>query len=155
PDIDFNGRFIEVRRNLVAGRLTTPKNGRTRRVDMSAQLATTLRGLLATRKEETLKKGWGSVPDWVFCTEGGGALDGDNLRHRVSSNLLEKAGLRRVRPHALRHTFASLLLQNGESPVYVKEQMGHSSIQVTVDSYAHLIPGANRQAVDRLDHATG
>lgn len=69
--------------------------------------------------------------------------------------LLEKAELRRVRFHDLRHTFASLLLQNGESPTYVKEQMGHSSIQVTVDVYGHLIPGANRQAVDRLDDATG
>ena len=39
----------------------------------------------------------------------------------------------------------------GESPVYVKEQMGHSSIQVTVDLYGHLIPGGNKQAVDRLD----
>ena len=73
----------------------------------------------------------------------------------VFYKLLEKAELRRVRFHDLRHTFASLLLQNGESPVYVKEQMGHSSIQVTVDIYGHLIPGANRQAVDRLDHATG
>lgn len=155
PDIDFNGRFIEVRRNLVAGRLTTPKNGKTRRVDMSAQLTTTLRSLLQARKKETLSKGWGTVPDWVFCTEGGGALDGDNLRHRVFYKLLEKAELRRVRFHDLRHTFASLLLQNGESPVYVKEQMGHSSIQVTVDIYGHLIPGANRQAVDRLDDATG
>jgi integrase len=35
--------------------------------------------------------------------------------------------------------------------VYVKEQMGHSSIQVTVDLYGHLIPGGNKQAVDRLD----
>lgn len=42
---------------------------------------------------------------------------------------------------------------NGESPAYVKEQMGHSSIQVTVDLYCHWIPGSNRQAVDRLDEA--
>jgi len=42
-------------------------------------------------------------------------------------------------------------LQQGESPQYVKEQMGHHSIQVTVDIYGHFIPGANRQAVDRLD----
>ncbi len=51
----------------------------------------------------------------------------------------------------LRHTFASLLLQHGESVVYVKEQLGHGSIQITVDTYGHLIPGANRAAVDRLD----
>jgi integrase len=154
PDIDFNGRFIEVRRNLVAGRVTTPKNGKTRRVDMSAQLTDALRALHRARKKETLKHGWGSVPAWVFSTESGGPLDGDNLRHRVFYRLLAKAELRRVRFHDLRHTFASLLLQNGESPTYVKEQMGHSSIQVTVDVYGHLIPGANRQAVDRLDDAT-
>jgi hypothetical protein len=64
---------------------------------------------------------------------------------------LTDAGLRRVRFHDLRHSFASLLLQNGERLTYVKEQMGHSSINVTVDIYGHLVPGGNRQAVDRLD----
>jgi integrase len=152
-DVDFRGKFIEVRRNLVAGRLTTPKNGKTRRVDMSGQLAEALRGLHTERKAETLKRGWGHVPEWVFCNEDGGALDGDNLRHRVFYKVLPKAGLRRIRFHDLRHTFASLLLQQGESPAYVKDQLGHSSIQVTVDVYGHLIPGANRQAVDRLDDA--
>jgi integrase len=153
-DIDFNGRFIEVRRNLVAGRETTPKSGKTRRVDMSNQLTETLRSLLIARKAEALKKGWGKVPDWVFCNEDGRPLDGDNLRHRVFYKILRKAGLRRVRFHDLRHTFASLLLQQNESPAYVKEQLGHASIQITVDVYGHLIPGANRQAVDRLDDTT-
>jgi integrase len=69
----------------------------------------------------------------------------------VFYGLLTKAKIRKVRFHDLRHNFASLLLQNGESPVYVKEQMGHSSIQVTVDLYGGLIPGENKQTVDRLD----
>ena len=43
------------------------------------------------------------------------------------------------------------MLQQGESVVYVKDQLGHASIQLTVDTYGHLIPGANRAAVDRLD----
>jgi len=42
--------------------------------------------------------------------------------------------------------------RNGESPVYVKEQLGHSSIQMTVDNYGHLIPTSNREAVNRLDN---
>ena len=67
--------------------------------------------------------------------------------HRI----LIDAGLRRVRFHDLRHTFASLLLQQGESLAYVKDQMGHSSIQVTLDIYGHLVPGGNRAAVDKLD----
>jgi hypothetical protein len=49
------------------------------------------------------------------------------------------------------HTFGSQLIQSGASIVYVKEQMGHGSIQVTVDIYGHLIPGANVSFVDRLD----
>jgi hypothetical protein len=48
----------------------------------------------------------------------------------------------------------SLLIQNGASLTYVKEQMGHSSIQVTVDVYGHLVPGANIAWVDRLDAKT-
>jgi integrase len=45
---------------------------------------------------------------------------------------------------------AALLLQQGEWVVYVKEQLGHGSIQITADTYGHLIPGANRGAVNRL-----
>ena len=52
--------------------------------------------------------------------------------------------------HDLRHTYASLMMQNGESITYVKEQMGHHSIQVTVDLYGHLMPGANRASANRL-----
>jgi integrase len=65
--------------------------------------------------------------------------------------MLDKAKLRDMRFHDIRHSFASLLLSNGESPVYVKEQLGHSSIQMTVDIYGHLIPSSNRQAVNALD----
>ncbi len=54
-------------------------------------------------------------------------------------------------PHCLRHTFASLLLQQGESPVYVQRQLGHSSIKLTVDTYGKWLPLGNKAAVDRLD----
>ncbi|MBI3989287.1 MAG: tyrosine-type recombinase/integrase [candidate division NC10 bacterium] len=50
---------------------------------------------------------------------------------------MAKAGLRRLTLHSLRHTYASLLLKRGEFVVHVKEQLGHSSIQVTVDMYGH------------------
>src|SRR5437016_2333004 len=53
-----------------------------------------------------------------------------------------------------RHTFASSLIQNGESLAYVKEQSGHSSIRMTVDIYGHLVPGPNQQAVNRLPIVT-
>ena len=61
------------------------------------------------------------------------------------------AGLRDIRFHDVRRTFASLLLSDGASVVYVKEQLGYSSIQTIVDIYGHLIPGSNRHMVNGLD----
>ena len=58
-------------------------------------------------------------------------------------------------PHCLRHTFASLLLQQGESPVYVQRQLGHASIQLTVDTYGRWLPMGNKAAVDKLDEGRG
>lgn len=87
----------------------------------------------------------------VFPNRNGKAMDGANFKHRVFYRIIERAGIPRFRFHDIRHTFASLLLQQGESLHYVKEQMGHATIQTTVDIYGHIVPGANRNAVNRLD----
>jgi len=166
-DLDFNGRFIEVQRSISRGKVTTPKNGKARRVDMSLQLTNTLDALVAAKKAEALKRETAKpanerrhpdeviaevMDDWLFTTPNDGKqLDPNNMRKRVFYRCLDFAELRRVRFHDLRHTFASLLIQQGESLVYVKDQLGHHSIQITVDTYGHLVPGGNRQAVDRLD----
>lgn len=54
-------------------------------------------------------------------------------------------------PHSLRHSFASLLLQHGESPAYEQRQLGHASIHLTVDTYGKGLPLGNKAAVDQLD----
>ncbi len=152
-DIDFHGGFIEVRRSWRRQRLSTPKSGKGRRVDMSRQLQETLRTLLEARKEEAWRRGWEQVPEWVFCNEGGKLRHETAVRSRVFYPVLHRSGLQHIRIHDLRHTYASLLIQQGESLAYVKEQLGHHSIKITVDIYGHLVPGGNRQAVDRLDDA--
>ena len=152
-DINFTHRFIKVQRNLVAGKLTTPKNTNRRRVDMSAHLTETLERQLVAAKAAALKAGKNNPPAWIFPNRDGASLDGDNLRRRVFQPAIAKAKIHQVRLHDLRHTFASLLIQQGESLAYVRDQLGHSSIQVTVDVYGHLVPGSNRAAVDRLDES--
>ena len=52
----------------------------------------------------------------------------------------------------MRHAFVSLLIQQGESLAYVRDQMGHHSITITVNTYGHLVPGANKAVVDKLDN---
>jgi integrase len=94
------------------------------------------------------------LEELAFPSPEGSVLDPDSLVKRYFLPTIEHAGLRRFRFHDLRHTFGSLLIQGGASLAYVREQMGHSSIQVTVDTYGHLIPGADVNWVDRLDAAT-
>lgn len=150
-DIDFHGRFINIQRAVSRSKVDSPKNGKSRRVDMSQQLTETLAALKRQRIEETLKKGRGEVPEWVFISEDGTHLDGSSWRRRVFDKALERSGLRKVHPHSLRHGYASLLIQAGESLAYIRDQLGHHSIKVTVDIYGHLAPEGNKAAVDRLD----
>jgi integrase len=148
-DVDWRGKFIQVQRSYKLGRLTPTKTGKTRRVDMSDQLIEGLRSLNALRKREALKAGQGEIQEVIFH-RAGRHMEQNYIR-RVFKRLLAQAGLREIRLHDIRHTFASLLLSDGASPVYVKEQLGHTSIQMTVDIYGHLIPSSNRAMVNRLD----
>lgn len=56
-----------------------------------------------------------------------------------------------MRFHDLRHTYVSLLIEQGAHPKYLQEQACHSSIQVTMDTYGHLFPSQNRGWVEKLD----
>jgi integrase len=96
-DIDWHGRVLEVQRNYTHWRVTTPKNGESRRVDMSRELGQTLKDLHTERQIEAAACGWKETPAWVFCSEVGGLLHPHNLRDRVFYGLLKKAGLRKVR----------------------------------------------------------
>ena len=104
----------------------------------------------STNPRSTLRIIRKQLPIAIFANQDGGFQDMKNLKDRHFHKCLEKAGLRRIRFHDLRHTFSSILIQNGEPLTYVKEQLGHSSIKITVDVYGHLVPGSNRQAVNRL-----
>jgi integrase len=148
-DLDWHGKFILVQRSYKLGRMTPTKTGKVRRVDMSDQLIGAMGSLHTERKREALQEGRGEAVETVFH-RAGKPMEQNYIR-RVFKRILVQAGLREIRLHDIRHTFASLLLSDGASPVYVKEQLGHSSIQMTVDIYGHLIPSSNREMVNRLD----
>jgi integrase len=138
-DVDFHGGFIEVRRAIVRGQLTTTKTRKVRRVDVTPQLTDRLKQLKDTRTLEAAMSGKPSQ-DWVFLSPLGCRWDERNLR-RAFYKVLEQAQLRRVRFHDLRHTYASLLIQTTAPAKYIQEQLGHASIQVTMDVYGHLYGG--------------
>jgi integrase len=134
----------------VARRINAPKGNRERRVDVSQQLAKTLMAYRDRLQVEALTRGAEPAP-WIFPAANGEPVIKQGFSARVWKPVLRAAGVRYRNPHVLRHTYASLLLAQGESLAYVKEQLGHASIRLTVDLYGHLVPGGNRAAVDKLD----
>ena len=154
-DESDGNRFIDVKRNYVYGRFTTPKSHEPRRVDMSLELRRTLLDLRDARLLEAFAAGKSSIAeDFVFRSKTGGVLDPDHMIRDRFLPTLQRAGIRAIRFHDLRHTFGAMLIAQGAPLNYVKAQMGHASIQVTVDVYGHLIPGVGERYVDRLDSTT-
>ena len=82
-------------------------------------------------------------------------LDGrPYIPHTVSQawrRIVRRLGLKGVRFHDLRHTCASMLLQQGVHPKIVQERLGHSSISITLDLYSHVVPGLQHAAADKMD----
>jgi len=67
------------------------------------------------------------------------------------SKVLRAAGIRHIRPHDLRHTYATLAIQAGVPLLTVSRQLGHASISITADVYAHAVPGSNRAAAEVME----
>lgn len=87
----------------------------------------------------------------VFCTQVGTPLNRNNIHTRSFKSLVERAGL--PPPCAsttVRHTFATLMLKGGEHPKVVQEMMGHATINITLDTYSHVLPDMQDKAADRL-----
>jgi integrase len=145
-DVDLGERVLHVRRSVRKGRVSLPKNGKPRRVDVSPMLAECLSSLRSFQAAEAALKG---IPAPERCFPGQQVED--NWRERVWRAVLRRASLRYRKIHTLRHTVASLLLEHRESLAYVSEQLGHSSPAITLKVYTHLIPREGRRAVDGLD----
>lgn len=86
----------------------------------------------------------------VFPNSVGNPESESNMLRYSFFPALRRAGLRKIRFHDLRHTYASLLIKQGEHPKYIQSQMGHSSIKVTMDIYGHLMDSVNHDAPRRL-----
>lgn len=88
--------------------------------------------------------------DYVFARYDGRYLDQRTFTEHYN-NFLQKHGIHHIRFHDLRHSFASILLEAGESPKVIQELLGHSTITTTMDIYAHVSQSAKRNTIHRLD----
>lgn len=118
---------------------------------MSQSLADTLKSHQLLQKQEALKYGWPELPSWLFVSKTGSTVDPANVR-RAMLRVLKMVELPlHFTPHCLRHTYASILLSEGVSPVYVQEQLGHATIELTVSTYGRWLKKKAPGALDLLD----
>jgi integrase len=146
-------RFIHVQRTYDAAHrlFNTPKNGRSRRVDLSQELRTALWELRGQRFEAAVLRGVTDIPRVIFCGRHDMPLAPSGL-YIIHQRVCAHAGLRANRIHDLRHSYATIQLYEHHAPIqYVSEQLGHSSIKITVDTYGHPRQGTNIALADRLD----
>jgi hypothetical protein len=97
--------------------------------------------LALLRRRQVMERGWGVVPELVFCSEKGGPLDERNVG-QTWERLRRKAQVHGVRPlrlHDARHTYASLALASGKSVRWVAGQLDHSTAELTLRVYAHAL----------------
>lgn len=158
-DVDLEARQLRVVNALqrVDGRLqmVPPKTKRSRRtVSLPPSVAEALREHRLRQKEEQLLAGgrWGNDRDLIFTTTIGTPLDPDYVSKEFSRQL-ERAGLRHIRLHDLRHSCASLLLAQGVPMRVVMEVLGHSTITLTANTYSHVLPSLLDDAAAAMDRA--
>ena len=155
-DLDLDRGTLQVRRILSAAKsvptFTTPKNDKGRGVRLTPQAVQALRDHRKRQIAEILKHaGHWRATDLVFTSTVGTALNRHNVFRRSFKPLLRSANLPDIPFHALRHSFAKLMLSGREHPKVVQEMLGHSRINTTLDFYSHVLPDMQREAVDRLD----
>ena len=151
-DIDLGARRLTVNQAVVAVDgvevIDVPKSRRSRRVvDLDTETVEVLRQLRLRQKEDRLSLGL----RWRSDDRVAALADGTPVRtHSIGQafqRLLARTDLPRIRLHDLRHTHATHLLAAGANPRIVSERLGHASVGFTLDTYGHVLPGQQAEAV--------
>ncbi|MFR7912856.1 site-specific integrase [Eubacterium ramulus] len=72
------------------------------------------------------------------------------VQHKMKRQM-EKAGVKKIRVHDLRHSHVAYLINKGVEPILIKERVGHKDIRITLNTYGHLYPNQQRKVADLLD----
>jgi integrase len=144
--IDFEHGLIRVRRNL------TPRHGlglpKTPGSERDVEMSGIVRASLNEQRARSRLKG-----DLVFPSTEGTPLDLDNFRARNWPRLLKRAGVRARVLYQCRHSFARLLLEQGDTPQHVAAMLGHTTVKMVFQVYGRWMSRPESTALARLDAA--
>lgn len=156
-NLDWIKQTLRVERQLAKPdgtgvKFSAPKTRHGRRtVALGSRSIETLRTHYEHQQVERISAGdcWQEY-DLIFTTRNGTPIHPRNI-YRDYKKLLKNAGLPDIRFHDLRHTAASLMLNNGIPPIVVSRRLGHARASITLDVYGHLIPSMQIEAAETID----
>jgi integrase len=148
-DLDVQGKKVRIDEQCGSGETTSPKSNKTRYVDVTAEVIGLLQQQIKRTKEKELAHG--RQASYLFVTEAGKPVL-RSVVYKQFERVLVLAGLpAHFHPHCTRHTYATLLLSNGESLQYVQQQLGHATISLTADLYGKWIPLKSSGVQERIE----
>ena len=136
-------QLLSVEYKLIESDLKTPTSRRT--IYLDPHTVNQLRLHRRRQLEDRMATGRRHKGGYVFAKADGSPIHPD-LISQTFERLLAKIDLPRIRLHDLRHTHATILLQQGVNPKVVSERLGHASVSFTMDVYQHVLPGMQAQA---------
>ena len=153
-DLEAGTVFIRRQRTIVEGVVVEheePKSSASRRkIAVDAETATALRRHRTAQAQERLAAGPGwEDGDYVFTWEDGRGLHPKTVSKWFTKHVVA-AGLRPIRPHDLRHSFASIALANNVPITVVSRRLGHASVSITLDVYSHVMPTDDAEAAEKV-----
>lgn len=153
-DIDFESQTLFVRQTLTQNaeiKVGAKNEASVRSIHIPSKLVDELR---IHRKQILVEKLFlGSSYcdlDLVICTKGGNPMIPRNFRKEFY-NLTEKIGLPKIRFHDLRHTHATILIQQNVNVKLISERLGHADIETTLNTYSHVLPDMQKSVSEKLD----
>ena len=147
-DVSVSTVVIDETFSTIYGAGTT-KSNKSRTVDILSEVSALLRKKIAETTERELAHG--RVANYIFVNDHGVPWNHSGVWIDFQKTL-KRAGLPlHFSPHCTRHTYATLLLSNGESIQYVQQQLGHASITLTVDIYGKWIPLKSSGVQERIE----
>ncbi|WP_244380620.1 tyrosine-type recombinase/integrase [Saccharococcus caldoxylosilyticus] len=158
-DVDFENKKIRIKRSLcfVSGKGLIFKEPKTQKSKRQISISQYVVNVLKRHKQrqDSRKEKFGTQyqdNNLIVCTDDGKPLDPRNLL-RQFYRLIEEANVPRISFHDLRHTHATILMQQGENPKVVSERLGHSRVGITLDLYSHVSDDLQEQAAEKFENA--
>jgi integrase len=154
-DVDFNAGSIQITKSLedIAGKVRV-KEPKTKQARRRIPLSQSTIDVLHQHRKAMLAEGNLKPEAPVFCNVEGGWLKISDVA-QTFKRVLKWAKLDGFRLYALRHTSATLLLLNNENPKVVSERLGHSTIVLTLNTYAHCLPTMQKGAAEKMNGILG